>query len=145
MGFDSLCEETFSLHYSFFHIHEILLYWTQNCSPEVQLYWYHQQLFEACESLCAQILDSFYIYRYGSQKLDSTRMIQRKRKKTIFRGNVGRLWSIFHSFDRLPLQDNDEKMLEGEKKNSTGRKRLKYDAFHLAGLHVLHLTHPICS
>lgn len=63
----------------------------------------------------SKLLDSFYIYRHGSPKLDSTRMIQRKRKKTIFRGNVGRLWSIFYSFDRLPLQDNDEKMVEGGK------------------------------
>ncbi len=97
------------------------------------------------ESRCVKKFDSFYIYRYVFTKVRFNKEYSEEKKEGIFRGNVGRLWSLFHSFDRLPLQDNEGKRVEGEKGNSTGRKWLKYDTFNFASLQVLNLTHSIPS
>ncbi len=87
---------------------------------------------------------SFYM-QICLAKVRFNKQYSEEKKEGIFRRNLGRLWSLFHSFDRLPLQDNEGERVEGEKGNSTGRKWLKYDTFNLTSLHVSNLTHSIPS
>ncbi len=62
---------------------------------------------------------SFYM-QICLAKVRFNKQYSEEKKQGIFRRNLGRLWSLFHSFDRLPLQDNEGKGLKEKRETLQG-------------------------
>ncbi len=70
-------------------------------------------------SMCQKKYYSFYM-QICLAKVRFNKQYSEEKKEGIFRRNLGRLWSLFHSFDRLPLQDNEGKGLKEKRETLQG-------------------------